>query len=173
MSSMNKICNTLLWIFTVTALLPAGLMAQQESGNQQAASRYILPGERNTILMEINLWGEVKQPGIYKVPGDIDLVSLLSSAGGPTDMAKMREVRVIRAYPQEGDPRVMEVDLRRFIETADASQLPNLYPGDTVYVPGNFRRYFSTSLGIAGSVAGIASAVALIYERMVRAASYR
>jgi len=156
-------------------IIPVSTIYSQENepNNQnQSAAQYILPGEKNVIQMQINIWGEVKKPGIYRVPSDIDLVRLLSSAGGPNDFAKLDGIKIVRAFPQEGKPRVIEVDIEQYLETANPDGLPKLYPGDTVYVPGNFRRYFSTSLGIASSIASITSAVALIYERIARANSY-
>jgi len=157
-------------LFILLCLNFSGNLSAQEGS--QRASRYIIPGEQSAIQMQINLWGQVRQPGIYKIPSDMDLISLLSVAGGPTDMAKLNKVQIIRAYPDSGEARVLEVDIENYLEAADVSGIPTLYPGDTVYVPGNFRRYFSEGLDIFGSIAAILSAVALIYERIVRAGSY-
>ena len=159
----------------IGAFLLMGLAAPaaaQQDDQSQSAAQYILPGGQNTIRMAINVWGEVQRPGVYRVPSDITLVSLISSAGGPTDLAKIKEVRVVHAYPQEGEPRVIEVNLEEYLDHADVSGLPTLYPGDTVFVPSSFRRYFTDTLGIFASITALISGAALIYERMTRAGSY-
>jgi len=159
-----------IWCFILLSVFfTRDLSAQEES---QRASRYIVPGDQSAIQMQINLWGQVQKPGIYKVPSDMDLISLLSVAGGPTDLAKLKKVQVIRAYPDTGEARVIEVDVEHYLEQADISDIPKLYPGDTVFVPGNFRRNFAEGLDVFGAIAGILSAVALIYERIIRAGSY-
>jgi len=164
----------------ISGLILAGLIvlitlparAQQDDEQSQSAAQYILPGGSNTIRMAINVWGEVQRPGIYRVPSDITLVSLISSAGGPTDNAKIRKVRVIRAYPQEGKPQVILVNLKDYLNDADISGMPKLYPGDTIFIPTTFRQYLSNGVGIFTSITSLVAAVAIIYERLSRANSY-
>lgn len=163
-------------LFVILVAVSAGFaqsVPPQAETKQPNAAQYIIQGERAKVQKQVNIWGEVQKPGIYKVPQDMGLISLISSAGGPTDVAKLKEVKIVHAFPQEGeDSRVIVTDLKHYIESADASDLPEINPGDTIYVPGNWRRYFSETLGIAGSIAGVASAVALIYERLIRASAY-
>lgn len=143
--------------------------ASNQPQQQGTAARYILPGETNAIRMEVNLWGEVGGPGIYVVPSDMDIVGLISSAGGPTEFAKLQSVMIIRAYPQDGEPRIIEVDIKQFLQTADASLLPGLNPQDVVYVPSTFRRNFATGIGVWTTLTAALASIALIYERVERA----
>lgn len=53
-------------------------------------------GEQDELLMRVNIWGFVRQPGQYMVPKDIDLISLISFAGGPSEQAKIKKIKVIR-----------------------------------------------------------------------------
>ncbi|MCF7805705.1 MAG: SLBB domain-containing protein [Candidatus Marinimicrobia bacterium] len=155
------------FLFILGIFLSGSLLAQNQSG-EQPASRYLLPGEQSQIQMQVNIWGEVQKPGIYKVPSEINLIALLSSAGGPTDYAKLREVRIVRAFSDDAEQEVIHVDLEKYLDNADISGLPELYPGDTIFIPGNFRKYFSTTLGITSAITGIASSLALIVERLSR-----
>jgi len=152
-------------LFLAILFLGIDLHAQNQTGNQSAA-QYILPGEKNQIQMQINLWGEVRRPGIYKVPSDINLIALLSSAGGPTDYAKLGEVRIVRGFSNNDENKVIIVNLEEYLDNADISDLPKLYPGDTVYIAGNFRKYFSTTLGITSAITSIAATIALMVERL-------
>jgi hypothetical protein len=143
--------------------------SNQASQQQGTAARYILPGETNAIRMEVNLWGEVGGPGIYVVPSDMDIVGLISSAGGPTEFAKLQDVTIVRAYPQDGEPRIITVDIREFMQTADASVLPSLNPQDVVFVPSTFRKNFATGVGVWTTITAALASIALIYERIERA----
>jgi len=159
-------------LFVIITLFLGSVPAFAQNDQQdQSAAQYILPGGSNTIRMAINVWGEVQRPGIYRVPSDITLVELISSAGGPTDLAKIKKVRVIHAYPQNGEAQVIKVNLKDYLKDADISGLPKLYPGDTVFIPASFRSYFTTTVGIAASITTLFSAVALIWERLSRAGS--
>ncbi len=161
----------IIFIFVTLLSVPAFMGAQQidaSSNTQQeesSAARYILPGTRTTVRMEINLWGEVSRPGIYVVPEDIDIVALISSAGGPTQNAKLEYVKIIRGYPQEGEPRVINVDVRNYLKTADVSELPELNPGDTVFVPSGIRQSILPSFTFVSSIVSMVASLALILYR--------
>ncbi len=159
----------LLIILVLCVFAPAIFAQNNQNQQDQSAAQYILPGGTSTIRMAINVWGEVQRPGIYRVPSDITLVELISSAGGPTDMAKIKDVRVIHAYSKTGKAQVIKVNLKKYLKKADVSDLPKLYPGDTVFIPANFRSYFTSTVGIAASVTTLFSAFALIWERLTRA----
>ena len=45
-------------------------------------AQYIL-GDKDVLLISVNLWGHVQRPGIYSVPSHFTIIDLLSSAGGP------------------------------------------------------------------------------------------
>jgi len=81
------------------------------------------------------IWGQIQRPGLYIVPDDTDILTLISLAGGPTVDAKLKSVRIIRN--SEGDKeRVIYVDMKKYIESGDYELIPRLMPGDTVIVPG-------------------------------------
>jgi protein involved in polysaccharide export with SLBB domain len=120
-------------------------LAQQQSTGLAVpqAARYFL-GTGDEILMQVNVWGFVRQPGQYMVPYDTDLISLLSYAGGPQEEAKIKSVKVIRAGSGEGGTaQVIEVDVKKFLKSADASTIPRLKPGDTVVVSGSTFHFVS------------------------------
>jgi hypothetical protein len=86
-----------------------------------AASYYYIakPGE---LTMQVNLWGFVKNPGRYEVPSSTDLVQLISFAGGPTDYAKMYEVKITRIVRNDSiqGKREIVLDLERLDKVKDA-----------------------------------------------------
>ena len=59
------------------------------------AQEYIASDD-GTLLMYVNIWGHVKNPGTYLVYEGIDLLTLLSLAGGPSSGAQLRKIEIIQ-----------------------------------------------------------------------------
>lgn len=118
-------------------LMSAGrLNAQQQTqipGQRQAAVYYL--GTEDELLVPVNIWGFVARPGQYWIPNNTDLISLLSFAGGPTEDAKIGEIRIVRSDEKLGNI-IIPVDVKKYLETADNRLIPLLKPGDTVVVKG-------------------------------------
>jgi len=55
---------------------------------------YLALGPDNGISMKVNVWGEVANPGSQYVPDQIDLIGLLSAAGGPLESAKHKKIEI-------------------------------------------------------------------------------
>ena len=102
---------------------------------QNRAAQYFL-GSQDQVLMAVNIWGFVNKPGQYMVPYDTDLISLLSYAGGPREEAKIKSIKVVRPAKSanQGPDQVITVDVKKFLESGKAAEIPVLKPGDTVVV---------------------------------------
>ncbi len=79
-------------------------------------------------LRTVTIGGSVRQPGRQQWAPDLTLNSAIQNAGGPTEWAKEKAVRLIR------NNQVQVYDLRRFEK--EPAQDPKLLPGDQVIVPG-------------------------------------
>lgn len=101
------------------------------------------------------IWGQVRNPGLYIVPDDTDLLTLISSAGGPTENAKLSKIRIIRST-MEGE-KVISVDLKEYLETGQAELIPILKPGDTVIVSGSTYYAFTKAVNWLSQIAVILS----------------
>ena len=140
------------------------------------AAQYFL-GDKDEILISINIWGYVRKPGQYLVPRHTDLISLMSFAGGPIDGAKLSEVRIIRdatryagkngnnakngkngKHPRQS---IVNVDVKRFIETGRGGLIPPLQAGDTIVIKESGGHRFRNFLGFS-SIIGILAAGASI-----------
>ena len=110
--------------------------ANQLSGESIYSSSYIIPSEAG-IKMSINIWGEVRNPGQYLIPYSIslDVISLLSLAGGPLNGANLKKITLIREIKIEGeDGKIIFIDLKEFIKTGIRNILPSIEPNDTVII---------------------------------------
>jgi len=86
------------------------------------------------LKIKTYIWGRVRNPGLYIMPDNTDLLTLISSAGGPLEDAKLSKVRIVRSL--DGQEKVIWVDLKEYLKTGDTSLIPILQPGDTVIVSG-------------------------------------
>jgi hypothetical protein len=129
----------------VFLLIISGLYAQEVQFPVQYGDRpaqYIL-GDKDVLLITVNLWGHVKKPGIYSVPSSYTLIELLSSAGGPLKTARLNDIRIIRKNQE-----VITVDIEQFIKSGDPSLIPQLEPGDTIIVPGSISDMFTRIVSV-------------------------
>lgn len=101
------------------------------------ASAYSYEGTGSNVQkLKINtyVWGQIAKPGLYSVPDDTDLLTLLSIAGGPKEDAKLTKIRIVR--PTIDGERIIWINMKKYLETGDEKMIPIMQPGDTVIVSG-------------------------------------
>jgi polysaccharide export outer membrane protein len=68
--------------------------------------------EVSIISIKVNVFGEVGSQGKYLIDRDnLSLIDLLAEAGGVTNKARKKSIRIIRGNPK--NPEIIVVDLRR------------------------------------------------------------
>jgi len=98
-------------VIALLSLLLCGQVAPPGDG-------YIVPGvDAERVTMTVNVWGEVRNPGVHQIPWNADLVAALSAAGGPTGQADLRDVRIVYRDFQS------EYDLRAYLD-GEGSTVP-------------------------------------------------
>lgn len=130
---MRKI---IILIFLV--LLSLNVFAQDTiSSSTNSGSVYLYSGTlqgSEQLKIKTYIWGRVRNPGLYIMPDNTDLLTLISSAGGPLEDAKLSKVRIVRSI--EGTEEIIWVDLKDYLDTGDNTLIPILQPGDTVIISG-------------------------------------
>ncbi len=125
-------------VLLIFLLLVMCLNAQNEiAPSTSQGSIYLYSGNltgTEQLKIKAYIWGQVRNPGLYIIPDNTDLLTLISSAGGPTENAKLTKVKIVR-QTDEGEKIIM-VDLKEYTKTADQTLIPLIQPGDTVVVPG-------------------------------------
>jgi polysaccharide export outer membrane protein len=158
--------------------------SRERDDNDNRGAQYFL-GAQDELLIKVNIWGFVRKPGQYMVPKDTDLISLISFAGGPLEQAKINKVKIIRAPEFNGAPQsqrpnqndllvasqsnnielnklassgqqVIEVNIKKYIETGRQALIPELRPGDTIVLPGSTFHFLGKALDFASKFAVIA-----------------
>jgi polysaccharide biosynthesis/export protein len=102
----------------------------------------------------VNVVGTVATPGVVALKTDSTLLSALYTAGGPTRLANLRDVQIVRGN------RTTSYDVTQLTH-GDVSQNPLLQDGDTVVVPEGHKFDFTALFAVLGGVAaGLANRVA-------------
>ncbi|GAW97416.1 MULTISPECIES: SLBB domain-containing protein [Colwellia] len=86
-------------------------------------------GDGSAAETAIKVFGEVIKPGIFSYKEGNTIVDMLMRAGGVTRYAGVEHIRVIN----NGTPQLF--DLKRYLDTGDASLIPKITAGATLFVP--------------------------------------
>ena len=103
---------------------------------RRALSQYIINPivEIELVNFKVTILGEVKQPGVYTVPGSkITILELLGMAGDLTVYGQRKNIKVIRIV--KGHKKSFNIDLTS--DKVFTSNVFYLHKNDVVYVPPN------------------------------------
>lgn len=128
----------------------SGINPRQTQGNAGLFD-YSDPG---TVNIKVAVWGFVKYPGKYIIPGYSNVNDLLSYAGGPTDAARLEEMRLIRIN-KDSSETVIPLNYKDLLFNSDVHEIkdaPPLKAGDVLVVSGEPRLYFKDYLQISLSI---------------------
>jgi protein involved in polysaccharide export with SLBB domain len=88
------------------------------------------------VADKIHVFGEVKSPGSFVYSPNRRLVDYIGDAGGPTSLAKLTLVSVVRVT--NGKPDVRKYNAQNAMRGNSAQDNPVLEPGDIVYITPKF-----------------------------------
>lgn len=174
----------MVFCFLIPSFAAAQDEAEQSASDRNRGAQYFL-GAEDELLIKVNIWGFVRKPGQYMVPKNTDLISLISFAGGPIEQAKINKVKIIRApefNPATQSQRVnqsdlalashsnnielsklaapnqevLEVNIKKYLETGQRNLIPELRPGDTIVLPGSTLHFLGKVLDFASKFAVVA-----------------
>ena len=87
---------------------------------------------RSTDSMQVSVFGMVSSPNNYQIVDETSIFRVLSMAGGPSEEANIRRVKV---YRQSGNPNFEVLDLTYYLESGQMDEAAMVRPGDIIYVP--------------------------------------
>jgi protein involved in polysaccharide export with SLBB domain len=124
--ALPKVGDLRLWGLTFSQA--DRLIREQFSRYFRGFQTSVTMGRLRTI--RVHVVGEVCQPGVYTLSALSTVTHALFSAGGPTKLGSLREVRLLRNHYQVG-----ALDLYDFLLRGDRTRDLRLESGDTVFVP--------------------------------------
>lgn len=147
-------------------LCPGPANAQQVGPVDRATGGTLITttsGERE-VLIEVQVWGQVNRPGMYRVPVSTDAIGLISYAGGPTEYAALSRVKLVRnGYPRGA---ATELNLDRYTGSGDRASIPLLESGDVVKVPTTLVHKAAVFTAWVSQAAVVISAYLVIADRV-------
>lgn len=157
---INKI--TIILVFT--SIFTASSHAS-EVENSVSIKNFVLPSEvknlgklsgsiyynksiKGKALIPVHFWGEVRTPGLHFVPVDTKFIEALSMAGGPSSLANLEKVKLVRR--SDRDVKTIEFDLTEGGSNEPYSTV--VKPSDSVFVPRDYwrtdRTYYSSLINV-------------------------
>lgn len=91
----------------------------------------------------IYVFGQINAPGRYRFTKEMHFLDILSAADGPTKDADIHNIRV--THRGLGYAKVSKLNLSLYFETGDESILPDVRPGDTIYIPEKEKNWLDRS----------------------------
>ncbi len=103
------------------------------------ADGYVVNPQVNIFIQEFRskkafIMGEVNKPGLYVLPWQTTLLSVLSEAGGLTKDAGDKAIIKRKANSSDNPESVITVDLRKLVEKGDTSLDIPITDGDSIYI---------------------------------------
>ncbi|MEZ4814564.1 MAG: SLBB domain-containing protein [Bdellovibrionota bacterium] len=134
-------------------------------GNENGLGDFIAGYYPGAVMIPVNLWGATKTSGLFRVPKNTTLTTLLSYARGPTEDAELDEVKIKRVSGSK--EQVFKVDVEKIFDNPAENDVI-LQPNDIVYVVPK-KTYIDPRLvylvAFIASIASIGVAGVTIYDR--------
>ena len=120
---------------------------------QSTISEFVYQNGPDEILIKVFLLGAVSKPGLYHVPVNTDLFSLLAFAGGPLEQAELDHIQV-KHRPANAESKTSELDLQSAV-TDPNIKLPTLALNDVILVPQRKPAISNNTIATVGVVATV------------------
>lgn len=166
MARMRSGLLALLMVFSLSANTWANERFERVGGLMNIGggqSEFKNSNRNNRLLIEVNMLSGVIHKGIHQVPDDINLVDMVSLAGGPEDRADLSEVHIKRKG--KGGFSTLSYNLEKLVESPTAGY-PTLSDGDVVMIERSSIDNWVTALGIVGVTLGIVASGFLIRNEL-------
>ena len=90
----------------------------------------IMVDDVNTTSRTVYIMGEVQKPGAYEAADSTNFLDILANAGGPTRFAETRQIKILTPAGES-----ILFDLQGYSEGLITAKVPDLNPGDVIFVP--------------------------------------
>ena len=109
----------------------------------------------SSVNIKVSVWGFVKFPGKYVIPVYSKINDLLSYAGGPTEEARLEEMRIVRTDSSSSKQIIYNLNFNDFLmdpKFSVDSSVQSLKAGDVLLVSGSPRFYLRDYIGTVLSI---------------------
>ncbi len=108
----------------------------------------------------VRVMGSLNDPGHYRFNDDMNLLDLLARAGGPTDVADIKDIQILHQGCCE--PSTTHFNLKAYLDNPEGKLLPIVRSGDTVYIPSQNNNSWSITMSYIRDFFSIATLLILL-----------
>ncbi|WP_020580527.1 SLBB domain-containing protein [Endozoicomonas elysicola] len=108
----------------------------------------------------VRIMGSVFKSGRYEFTNNMTILDLIAEAGGPKETAYIEKILIVNSSCCES--RASTFDLVDFMKDPDASRLPILRAGDTVFVPELSQSNWNNFNDLVADTAGILNVLMML-----------
>ena len=138
---------------------------QVSLSDYQISSEKYMTDSNGNVMMYVNIWGEVKNPGHHLVYEGIDIGTLLSIVGGSTNNANLKNVRLHRETPDIDGTITYNINLHKFIIEGDRSNFVRIKPNDTIFISSKLFPQILKQVGSINTILGLLNLIYVIQSR--------
>ena len=131
-------------------------------GTHKTSSQKYITDEEGNILMHVNIWGHVYNPGVHLVYEGIDLATLISYVGGPKKGANLKKIKLYREEVDEDGKLSYEINLEEFYKYGNRDNFIKIKPNDTIIFDQTGWSSFIENAGTMNTVLSIINLYFLI-----------
>jgi len=106
------------------------------------------------------IYGQVQRPGVFPLESEIDLLDAIVLAGGPTQNADLKKVKVLIKGSVYSS--VVEVNLDNFGSKGRPSRL-QIHPEDTIVIPDKRRGFLARIWNFGREIIPLSTAIISLY----------
>lgn len=147
-------CICIVFFITSIPQQAFAIRAMSDDQYQSRISEYFYSPTGKEVLIPIQILGEVERPGLYHIPPETNLTTLLAISGGTTENANTGKVRLFR----EGETQKLDID--DILEEQPNFGLKNR---DTIYIPQKPKLVSESTLTALIAISTLATTILTVY----------
>jgi hypothetical protein len=183
--TITLVCLLLLCLTTANAQIDQNNLISTTATGPTSTNYFF--ARANEITIVVSVMGFVQRPGRYEISNSIDLVNLISLAGGPTADGSMSKVRIIRMLRNgentarqdiQPDHRTLssflkdETKMTRREIQCDLENLSTARPEDLQLLPGDIIYVDRTTWSTVRDVFGVVATAVLVTSAITQIINY-
>ena len=121
----------------------------------------------SAVNIKVSIWGFVRYPGKFIIPSYSSIQDLLSYAGGPSDEARLDELRIVRTN-SDSSQTIINVNYKDFLMDTEVKSVNTsevLKAGDVLLVSGSPRFYLRDYISVILSVVSVLISVIILIRQ--------
>ena len=120
-------------------------------------------GQNDNLIITVNILGQVKNPGEFKIEYGTNVIQAISKAGGFSDYANTKNIKIVRI--KDDKKIIITVNVQKFFDKNNEEiDIPILENGDVVMIGKNVKKAWASFITFVSQIAIIINVIYLISQ---------